>query len=826
MLPHGLVVLATLAEPAAVQAAARADGGEQAAEAPRNAAGEAGSPSIILDLPVEIDGAYARDLAVGVAADGRTALLRADRFQALLREHVSDAFLATLDLPDGETFLTVEEASRAGLTVAYDPAALRLRIGLPSGARRTRTVSLSAARGERPADALDAPRLSVGLNVFAEPAYRFGDAEGALQPFAARTEGFANVGGFSGVNLAWRGRFTEGADEPWTFDDIVLFHDRFEQAIRFAVGTLRATPVNTYARVPRLIGGAVTRDYPAIQPFTNLRPDGGTSFTLERESVVVIEVNGQVASTEVLAPGSYDLSDLPVRPGGNDVVVYTEEGANRIELAVLSPFVDTRLLEGGRTIFGLLAGAEQAESGVLPRAGEGFVYAGYAEHGLNDQVTLGAGLNGRDGEVMATARGAVGLRAGLLAAEGAWRAGEGGGAGAATLRYSWRSNPRARRGETFDVQISTADAGFGPVTTPLRDVFGAPFGPARHEASVRYGLRFDRVALSASVQGARVGPQDRVNASLSVATSIGAYALSLTGRLDAIDDPVQGRSNDPSVLFTLSRRLGRNARLRSSYDSRNDRVQAQALRFGGQALGDWNANLSVFREAAGRGLDAGAGLITNRAALSVNLRAQDTDGRETGTVRGVVGVGLGYADGRVALGRPINDGFVIASTHASLGERELTLVRAGEPAARNGLLGPALLPLRGAYRTERSDVRVEDLPVGYDIGTGTLVTFAGGRAGYAVTIGSGASNTVMGTLLQADGTPMALAVGRLAPEGAPEQEGAGFFTNRTGRFVAEGLTAGTYEVRLKPTDAVVGTVTIPEDADGLVRAGEIRMTER
>ena len=820
MLPQSLIVIAALSGAPGEDASAPGTRQEGEANAPA-------SPQVVLDLPVEIDGVYARDLAVGIGADGKTAFVRADQLTSVLAEHVSDAFLERLALPDADTLLTVAEVSREGLSVAFDPASLVLRVTLPPDVHRTRSVSLTGQVGGRPGDEIEDPPLSIGLNLFAEPRYELTGPDRGIAPMRARAEGFANFGGFSGANLAWRGTYREDAEEPFTLDELVLFHDRFERAVRFAVGTLRPTPPGFYARPPEVLGVGVFRDYAAIRPFANLRPDGGTRFTLDRESVVIVEINGQVEATRRLAAGAYDLSDLPVRPGGNDVVIYTEEGARRTELAVLSTFVDTRLLARGRSLFGLIAGAERLRGDALPTAGEAFVYSGFYERGLTDQFTLGAGFDGRDGEVMGTARGAVGTKFGLLAAEGAVRSGEGGTASAATLRYSWRSNPRAVRGHGVDLQLSGSQAGFGPVATPLLDRFGAPSSLERREATLRYGLRVDRLAVTASATAGRAGDRDQLTGALTAATSLGAYALSVTARARQTDDPFRGSEREESVLFTLSRRLGRDTRLRTSYDSQERRTQVQALRFSGQALGDWNASALVTDDAAGQGFDGSFGLIANRAEIDVNLRAQDTDDRRTASLRTTLGVGLGYADGRLGFGRPFGNGFVVVGTHESLGDRRVTLRRAGDEMARNGRLGPALLPLRGPYRGERSEIEVADLPIGYDIGAAAVVTFAGARAGYAVTVGSGAANTVFATLLTPEGEPMALAVGRLVPAGAgPDAEGgAEFFTNRTGRFVAEGLTAGAYEVRLKPDDRIVGTLTIPEEADGLVRAGEIRMSQ-
>lgn len=128
-------------------------------------------------------------------------------------------------------------------------------------------------------------------------------------------------------------------------------------------------------------------------------------------------------------------------------------------------------------------------------------------------------------------------------------------------------------------------------------------------------------------------------------------------------------------------------------------------------------------------------------------------------------------------------------------------------------------------RRQQLDVEVHDLPVGYDAGASRIAVLPGARSGFAITIGSDAVNSVLGTLGYADGEPVVLATGilrRIEEGGAYEQP---FFTNRTGRFAAEKLKPGTYRIILADMDSG-STLTIPEDADGLVRLPLIKVARR
>jgi outer membrane usher protein len=119
-------------------------------------------------------------------------------------------------------------------------------------------------------------------------------------------------------------------------------------------------------------------------------------------------------------------------------------------------------------------------------------------------------------------------------------------------------------------------------------------------------------------------------------------------------------------------------------------------------------------------------------------------------------------------------------------------------------------------------IDVEDLPTGYDIGPGRYDIVPGAASGYAITVGSAASNTILGRLLDADGAPMVYASGMLEPISGAEAQPAQFFTNRTGRMAVLKIAPGRYRVVLSGRSDAIGEITVPEDAEGLIDIGELR----
>jgi outer membrane usher protein len=143
----------------------------------------------------------------------------------------------------------------------------------------------------------------------------------------------------------------------------------------------------------------------------------------------------------------------------------------------------------------------------------------------------------------------------------------------------------------------------------------------------------------------------------------------------------------------------------------------------------------------------------------------------------------------------------------------------GAERARANGLGPALVTDVPAYTRNTIPVDVGDLPVGYSLGAGAFDVVAPYKAGYALEVGSASSVSVYGTLLTADFSPLALLTGVAHPADNPLQQVA-VFTNKAGRFSAEGLSSGKWVIEMATDDAPTRyEIEVPQGTDGLFQAG-------
>ena len=223
--------------------------------------------------------------------------------------------------------------------------------------------------------------------------------------------------------------------------------------------------------------------------------------------------------------------------------------------------------------------------------------------------------------------------------------------------------------------------------------------------------------------------------------------------------------------------------------------------------------------------------LGNRFELGVDhetVFADSDSARGEHDTRLRLGSALGLADGTLALGRPIREGFAIVTAHPSLDGRWVYVDpdADGKAVAYSDGLGPALVPDLRAYWRNDLPLEVEDLPPGYDLGSARLEVMPAYRGGRRLEVGSNAFITALGILADPSGAPLAYASGELISLDDPGFAPAVLFTNKTGRFAASGLKPGRYEIRLNTAPPRTATFSIPEESASLHQAGTILASDQ
>ena len=159
---------------------------------------------------------------------------------------------------------------------------------------------------------------------------------------------------------------------------------------------------------------------------------------------------------------------------------------------------------------------------------------------------------------------------------------------------------------------------------------------------------------------------------------------------------------------------------RAEYDSRYKRGRLGFSTFRGQDVGQWDLSLDATHGEAGGDFNAVGNYTMERAFVGLThfttwdeKFASITDQRTSARAA----FSLAFADGRLALARPILNGFAIIEPHRSArgGKLVVNPTEDGHLAA-SGSLGPAVVPDLSAYSEREIVIEPSDMPVGYDIG--------------------------------------------------------------------------------------------------------------
>ncbi len=272
----------------------------------------------------------------------------------------------------------------------------------------------------------------------------------------------------------------------------------------------------------------------------------------------------------------------------------------------------------------------------------------------------------------------------------------------------------------------------------------------------------------------------------------------------------------------------------ASYDSRTQIGEVMGVVTSeNQGLGAWTATAEAQTSANNQdGLGASVTYAGNHGDISVTQSAGLTgfgfsgvSGLSSTEERTTVAAAssLVFADGAWGVGRTVTNGFAVVTPHPTLEGSSVVLGPSDAPVARTDWLGSGVVPSLAAYRTARVAYDAPEAPTGYDLGSATYDINAPYKAGYALQVGSAYTTTTIGTLLDAEGKPVELLAGVVREAGKENGHKVEIFTNRAGRFGAQGLAPGRWIIEMstegEPTRYVID---IPEGMKGLHRAGTLK----
>ncbi len=781
-------------------------------------------------LPLLIDDRYLGDIQVQLSGD--MVLLDAARLAELLRPEITGPTLeALIGRSGGAAQIDPAKASGENLILRYNPQLQQVEAVIPSSARQLRTLSASTDLSEIRTGAEEEP---AGISLFAStlfaPEYSWQGSDKGFNRLGGQLTLGGRVGGYGGVAFLSRHSYSFSSDQPsFTREETALIYDDVRRLVRVTAGDV--VPRGTgFQSVPLVAGLSVERLFD-LQPERIFRPVGNTSFQLDQTATVQLRINGVIQREFQLEPGRYNLRDLPLTQGSNLVDIVIRDGTGREIVLSDRNFFDFDLLAPGVTEFSASAGVRSSFGLRAPSYSDDPVFSGFARRGLSETVTAGfdAQVDQRGGNGGVSVLWAAPIGVFRLQAAGSTRKGFGGGA-AAEIGYR-ATGAFGQTGSTrfsLDLRAEHRTANFATINDLAPPPLGEPNQTTSNIFNIAGQMFRDRITVSGSASYS-MGRGSRRNTSaallgatyqLSRQWSVGAFARHL-------DD---GRSRSTGGFLQLIWRPSQTVDARARYDTIDREAQLQIRKSAPRTVGAVSYGADArYSDADDEGsANADMFYVGNRFEAGVSHRIDTSGGFSNITnqrTRLAIGTSLAFADGAFAIGRPVRDSFAIVSRHATLGRRPVRIDETDRGyTAATDFIGPALVTELSGYSSRSIYYAVNDLPPGYDLGTGQFVLRAPLNAGYKLTVGTDASYSIVGAVkIAGTGEPVTYVGGALYALDDPSAPPLSAFTNRNGRLVAIGLKPGRYRLELATEPKTTREITITQGPQQLIDIGIIEV---
>lgn len=829
--------------------------------------------TVVIPVPIEDQGTSLGDVLIKINPDDTILVEKSSLLERLSPAISEETRGAIAYLPDSSGFVALEAFSGAGMPIVFDQGLQQLKVELGSERRGSANLDFAAVPPALVGEGLLQPeRLAGYLNVIAgvdhvwNPATSSDDTSARLD-----LEAVLNFGGVVFENRASYDGEADTYDCPHhvlcTYSHVAglkrqssrLIYDVAEYQTRITAGDTEGIAV-PLQRSADLLGFSIEKSARKLAPGESMTSAGSGSFELDRSASVDVIINGNTLQTLRLRPGHYNMRDLPVAQGANTITLAITKDNGETQTLSFSSYADDSLLAEGKSEWVISGGVPSYLVDNSRSYADGMLMgSGFVRYGLSDVLTAEAQLQADNDTMMAGLGANLGTNLGIFSLTGAFSTSDA-GAGAAA-NFNWRlvnfsgllndaseslyadAEYRSTDFHTPGEFLTTAGGILYPEYNYWLRLSGSYSVPVYDQIHGTISARYmfadpDRQLLS---ENTITGDQYGADITLSSPISETADASLIAGYSNELYlyNGGETRTADPEfrVALRINMRPDEATSVSAAYDTLGRQAGISASRNSGSGIGRWNTNIDVQGDGADEtaNVNASAAYFGNRGDIRVSHSASsdtldvtgftDQNTRQRTSLR--AGTALAFAGDRVAIGAPVRGGaFGILTPHDSLAGREVIAGNQDDIRAIADQWGNGLVTDIPAYMPGAVPIDVEDLPLGYSLGSGAFQTFAPYKSGYVLEAGSAYSVSVYGTLVMENGEPVALIAGTARPEGRTDKT-VSVFTNAEGRFGAEGLAPGRWIIEMPlEGEALQYIIEVPENAEGLIKAGTLRPSVR
>lgn len=631
------------------------------------------------------------------------------------------------------------------------------------------------------------------------------------------------------IVLEMQGQFADRQpgqiDPQYRFDRTYarMVYDLPADYIRIIAGDL--TPeVRMQQNYVQMGGIGVSRQKRRFDEFHSAILQGNRQLILQSESTVDVYRNGVLFQQIQLAPGAYDLANLPLLSGSNDIRIDVHDATGASQSLAYQTYVDPIDLDPGDWEAGLYVGKISSNFGTSPTYNGQLALTGFYRKAFIGRPAIGFGVQASSSvqQLSAQTQFLVGSGARLDATVAGSHSPLGTG-WLAGISYDL-SLSKGSRADSVNLQGTWQTRHFTGLGAPSQSNSNAL------SASLTYSHSFSTVAsmqagVTYSKNRAPLGDDYRIFLDADYRLS---HVWSIRGGVDyqhfglaALSRRRSGFGFNIALVFQPSAADRAEARYNYHLDAAQLSYQHSpdgyvgSIGFGAlaQRTADFS-NLTGYASYRGNRFDAGISQSMSGTTIGSVTDRQVTNFR--------ISSAIVVAGGAVSVTRRVGDSFAIVDPHPTLGDHKVVigqLLTESRYHSRSGALGGAVGGL-GSYQTQSVFYDVEDAPAGYDIGAGVARVRPPYRSGYHLVAGSDAYVTAVGTLLGPGDVPISAAGGQLIDLTKPDERAVSIFSNSVGRFAAINLRPG-HRYRVALYSGATFEFTVPEKSDALLDLKQI-----
>jgi len=574
-----------------------------------------------------------------------------------------------------------------------------------------------------------------------------------------------------------------------------LTHDTPLAGMRISVGDNYSSG-SYFQSTSRFLGVSLAHDFALVSNKT-IRPSASKSFTLESPSSIEVFADSKIISRLNLGVGTYSLSDIPLKEGSNNISLRITDIAGVVHYIDFDVTTGLDLFAQGQLEYEIHLGIPSKLAEQLEYSNDYPLLSSYLDYGISPSWTSGFTLQMDEYVQQLGFKNIFATQVGKVAFENAISFADRTGHAYRLLYSSFYDSSSLQ--QSFSIGYEYSSVGFSSIGYRPELLNNAQF--QEHLIQSNYSFVFDP-----SLQVAFYANLNRAHAQSYYDKSAG---VNFSGNLNSSDwrynfgvqfDEI-AKENAWGIQLSLSYKFSNPIRAKLSHQSRrkatrfelnhssNHRYAGALSMRAGVEMSDENAAL----------FDLTSQYSGNRFLFSLDHASsfeQFNSNNVSHQSRVSFATSLAFAETEWAVGKPINDSFALVNAHRSLGDNKIILGKNKQQyRASNDQFKTILLSDVDSYTNSAISIDVENLPPGYDLGSGLIVLFPSYKSGHNLTVGTDENISVIATLLDRQKQPLILQVGVASCLKKPGKSYK-FFTNKSGRFALTGLAPCRYTVKL------------------------------